>query len=281
MNKITEELTPDQTRAIQTVLLELLCEVRRICELAKIRYTVIAGTLLGAVRHGGFIPWDDDADIGMLREEYEAFRRACDKYLDTSRFYFQDHTCIKGYRWGYGKLRRKDSSYVICGTEGLPYEQGIWIDIFPLDHVPDSRLGRELCSLHCFLIRKFMYSESGKYREKNPAKRIMYAAMSKVPISAVHKHFEKYIRRRNKKRTGWVRILTFPTPNREYGYRRRWYEDMSDITFEGEVFTSVRDYEEYLTFKFGNYLELPPKEEQKIHHRISEFKIPEETEVRG
>ena len=113
MNKITEELTPDQTRAIQTVLLELLCEVRRICELAKIRYTVIAGTLLGAVRHGGFIPWDDDADIGMLREEYEAFRRACDKYLDTSRFYFQDHTCIKGYRWGYGKLRRKDSSYVI------------------------------------------------------------------------------------------------------------------------------------------------------------------------
>ena len=69
--------------------------------------------------------------------------------------------------------------------------------------------------------------------------------------------------------------------NREYGYRRRWYEDMSDITFEGEVFTSVRDYEEYLTFKFGNYLKLPPKEEQKIHHRISEFKIPEETEVRG
>ena len=125
-----------------------------------------------------------------------------------------------------------------------------------------------------------MYSESGKYRERNPAKRIMYEAMSKVPISAVHKHFEKYIRRRNKKRTGWVRILTFPTPNREYGYRRRWYEDMSDITFEGEVFTSVRDYEEYLTFKFGNYLELPPKEEQKIHHRISEFKIPEETEVR-
>ena len=106
MNKITE-LTLGQTCAIHSVLLELLCEVRRVCELAGIRYTVIAGTLLGAVRHGGFIPWDDDADIGMFREEYEAFRRACDKYLDTSRFYFQDHTCTKGYRGGFGFRRRE------------------------------------------------------------------------------------------------------------------------------------------------------------------------------
>lgn len=280
MNKLKNiKLTKNDMLEIQRILLELLCEMRRVCELAGIRYTIIAGTMLGAVRHGGFIPWDDDADVAMFRDEYEAFRRACDKHLDKSRFYFQDHTCTDGYRWGYGKLRRKDSRYVICGTEDLPYEQGIWIDIFPLDFIPNSWFGRIWCGIHCFLIRKLMYSESGKYREKNFIKRMLYAQMSKIHLETLLSHFDNYIRQRNRKRTGWVRILTFPTPNCEYGYRSKWYEDIEKIIFEGETFAGVRDYDEYLTFKFGNYMELPPWEQQKIHHHISELKIPELEEV--
>lgn len=275
------ELSCNYLRSIQSVLLELLCEVRRVCELAGIRYTIIAGTMLGAVRHEGFIPWDDDADVAMFRDEYEAFRRVCDKYLDKTRFYFQDHTCTEGYRWGYGKLRRKNSSYVICGTEKLPYEQGIWIDIFPLDYIPDSWSGRALCNFHCFIIRKLMYSEAGKYREKSFIKRIMYTGMSQIPFRTVLLHFERYIRRRNNKRTSWVRILTFPTPDHKYGYLSKWYEEPADITLEGEVFAGVRDYDEYLTFKFGNYTELPSQDERKTHHHVSELRIPEAMEVDG
>lgn len=266
-------LSPKQLHSVQAVLLELLCEVRRICELADIHYSIIAGTMLGAVRHGGFIPWDDDADVAMLRNEYEAFRKACDKYLDTSRFYFQDHICTKGYRWGYGKLRRKNSQYVVCGTEKLPYEQGIWIDIFPLDYVPNSRIRRTLCNFHCFCIRKLLYSESGKYREKHLIKRIVYAGLSKIPLKYIFSHYEKYEKQRNRKQTDWVRILTFPTPNREYGYRYRWYQDTAKITFEGEVFAGIKDYDEYLSFKFGNYMELPPIDKRKQHH-VSKLEFP-------
>lgn len=270
-------LSPTQLHKAQMTLLELLCEVRRICELAEIHYTIIAGTLLGAVRHGGFIPWDDDADVAMFREDYEAFCRACEQHLDTTRFYFQDHVHTEGYRWGYGKLRRKDSRYVVCGTENLPYEQGIWIDIFPLDNVPDNRLGRTICNFHCFVIRKLLYAEAGKYRESSLMKRTLYAAMSKVPPETIFVHYMKYVRCRNRKRTGWVRILMFPTPNREYGYLRRWYEKVSEITFEGEVFAGISDYDEYLTFKFGHYMELPPLSGRK-QHRVSELKFPEQTE---
>lgn len=270
-------LSSEQTRSVQTVLLELLCEMRRICDLADIRYTIIAGTMLGAVRHGGFIPWDDDADVAMLREEYEAFRRACGAYLDTSRFYFQDYVCTKGYRWGYGKLRRKDTRYVRWGTENLPYEQGIWIDIFPLDFVPDSRLGRALCNFHCFCIRKLLYAESGKCRERNPLLRTLYAGMSKVPYGAVLAHYKRYVKWRNRKRTKWVRILTFPTPNRSYGYLYQWYRDNAEITFEGEAFAGVRDYDGYLTFKFGDYMKLPPLDKRAAHH-VSELRLPGEKE---
>ena len=84
------ELTGEMLRSIQLVELEMLKEVDRICKKHKITYAIIAGTLLGAVRHGGFIPWDDDLDVAMLRPEYERFRKVCKTELDTERFYFQD-----------------------------------------------------------------------------------------------------------------------------------------------------------------------------------------------
>jgi hypothetical protein len=141
------QLDDKSLRTLQLIELELLQEVDRICRKCGIHYNIIAGTLLGAVRHGGFIPWDDDADVAMLRGEYERFRDACQTELDTERFYFQDHTVTPGYRWGYGKLRRKDTLFVREHQEHMPYEQGVFIDVFPLDAVPDSRAGRALVHL--------------------------------------------------------------------------------------------------------------------------------------
>ena len=90
------QLDDRQLRQLQMIELEMLVEVDRICKKCGIQYNIIAGTLLGAVRHGGFIPWDDDADVAMFRPEYEKFRKACKTELDTTRFYFQDHrnTCL-------------------------------------------------------------------------------------------------------------------------------------------------------------------------------------------
>lgn len=94
-------LTRAKLRSVQLIQLELLAEVDRICRKCDIHYNIIAGTLLGAVRHGGYIPWDDDADVAFLRPEYEKFRRACKTELDRERFYFQDNRNTRGYRWGF------------------------------------------------------------------------------------------------------------------------------------------------------------------------------------
>ena len=134
------EIDNKTLRKIQMIQLEMLEEVDRICKKCNIHYNIIAGTLLGAVRHGGYIPWDDDADVAMLRKEYEKFRKACKTELDTTRFEFQDDRRTKGYRWGYGKLRRKDTLFLREFQEHMPYFQGIFIDVFPLDAVPDNFL---------------------------------------------------------------------------------------------------------------------------------------------
>ncbi len=258
-------LTAEQLRAVQLIELELLEEVNRICNKCGIRYNIIAGTLLGAVRHGGFIPWDDDADVALLRSEYEKFYEACKTELDTSRFIFQDYRNTPGYRWGYGKLRRKGTLFLREHQEHMPYHQGVFIDIFPLDNVPDGRWARIWHNFHCFCIRKVLWSEVGRIADKNWLRRKWYALLSIIPRELIFSHYEKFLNDGNKKNTKWVRILTFPTPNREYGYLRIWYEKSRKIEFEKKEFYGIYNYDEYLGFKFGNYMEPPPLEQRKVH----------------
>ncbi len=259
------ELDEKTLRNLQMTELELLEEVDRICKKCHIHYNIIAGTLLGAVRHGGFIPWDDDADVALLRPEYEKFCKACETELDTTRFYFQDHRHTPGYRWGYGKLRRKDTVFLREHQEHMPYEQGVFIDVFPLDYVPENYGLRRIHNFVCFLYRKFFWSEVGRVADKNPFMRRVYALMSKVPEKKLKESFDRFIRLTNRRKTKWVRILTFPTPNKAYGYRTRWYQNSADITFEGVTFSGIKDYDGYLSFKFGDYNTLPPENQRKVH----------------
>lgn len=259
------EVSKEQLRQIQQIQLEMLQEVDRICRKCGIKYNIIAGTLLGAVRHGGYIPWDDDADVALLRSEYEKFRKACKTELDTTRFYFQDYRNTKGYRWGYGKLRRKNTLFLREHQEHMPYEQGVFIDIFPLDAVPDNYCARALQNFECFCVRKILWSKVGKKADKNSLMRVWYAILDKIPEKVILAYHHRMIQRVNRKSTRMVRILAFPTPNNEYGYYRSWYENSTEIMFEGVPFQGINDYDSYLHFKFGDYMKLPPKEKRKVH----------------
>ena len=274
-------VTPESLRQIQLTELEMLTEVHRICEKNKIPYVIIAGTLLGAVRHKGFIPWDDDADVAMLRRDYERFRTACKRDLDKSRFVFQDDRNTRGYRWGYGKLRRKKTLFLREHQENMPYFQGIFIDVFPLDEVPEDRFLRTGWNVKCFLIRKFLWARVGKNADRSRLKRAVYALMDRVPEDKIRAAYHRMIRQSARlerqhgnrpSRNRRVRILMFPTPNADYAYFRRWYICRRKYIFEGREFYGIRKADEYLRFKFGNYRELPPEEERKTHP-VSDLKL--------
>ena len=262
----------EQLRRLQMVELELLQELDRICRKREIHYTIIAGTMLGAVRHGGFIPWDDDADVAMLRSEYERFREACKDELDPERYYFQDHVCTDGYHWGYGKLRRRNTLFLREYQEHMPYEQGVFIDVFPMDTIPDGQLKRTVLNFQCFCIRKLLWAKVGKYADRNPARRKLFWLLDRIPEKTVLAVYDRLIEHTRECHSGWVRILMFPTPNRQYGYRRYWYEDSQTICFEGIPFAGIEDAEGYLRFKFGDYWNLPPAEQRKTHP-VSDFYI--------
>lgn len=269
------QITEEELRRIQEIQIELISELDRICKKYGIHYNMVGGTMLGAIRHQGHIPWDDDADIGFLRTEYEKFRKACRKELDHEKFYLQDFRDTKGYRWGYGKLRRKGTEFVRLGQEFMPYEQGIFIDLMPFDPVPNGELQRKIHFAKCFLFRKIFWSEVGQREEKNPIYRKLYRMLARIPEETVKRWFLGFIKRNYKKKTELVRILTFPTPKGCYGYQRKWYIDLKQYPFGKIKLPGAKDYDGYLKVKYGNYMSLPPMEKRKVHP-ISKLTLPEE-----
>lgn len=266
------ELDNTTLRQIQMIELEMLIEVDKICKKNNIKYTIIGGTLLGAVRHGGFIPWDDDADVAMLRSEYERFCEVCKKELNEQKFYLQTMDNTKGYRWGYAKLRRKGTLFLREHQEHMPYEQGIFLDIFPIDGTPDNVLLRKFHNFRCFCVRKILWSAVGRNAGKSNFERFIYNILYRIPETTVKKWYRGLILKKKAATTKIVRTLTFPAPKKLNGYYRKWFAETNPISFEGHLFEGVKEYEEWLTYEFGDYMQIPPENKRKAHP-VTEIKL--------
>ena len=265
------KLSPEDLRRMQLLELDTIKEFDRVCRKHGIKYTLSSGTMLGAVRHKGFIPWDDDADITMLREEYNKFVAVADE-MDPAICFFQDHSTDPEYRWGYAKLRRAGTEYVRIGQEHLKCKTGIFVDIFPMDDVPQSTVARVLQKERCFVTRKLMYSEVGRLSDSESRfMRGFYSLLSRIPVDYAFRRLEKYTRKSRNDSPCVVRVLTFALGDNvkklpgdlKYGSPKRWYTDVAEYTFEGEMFFGPKDYDEYLSFKYGDYMKVPPENQRQ------------------
>ena len=273
------KLSEEDLRKIHKIDLEMITEVDRICRKNHIDYSLDGGTLLGAVRHKGFIPWDDDADLIFTRHEYAKFSRACKKDLDTSRFFLQDERTDKYYRWGHAKLRRKDTEYIRVGQEHLKQKTGVFIDLFIVDNMPDGFFERNLYFFLNFCIRKCLYSELGMKQAENPLLRLWYAILFRmVSKKKLFKFRNSLASRANRKDTRLKShyLFTYPNPETKYGMPSACFKDYIDIEFEGKSFRAFRQYNRYLTLLYGDYMTLPPVEKRVGNSDASIIMLPDD-----
>src|SRR5690606_21381734 len=144
--------------------------------------------------------------------------------------------------------------------------------------VPDLRIPRYLHNIACTMIRRTLWSAVGARTDRSMLMRVVYRCLALIPRDVVFTWCDWLPRISNRKPSKLVRQLRFPTPsNGYYGYYAHWYDELEDIQFEGHLFPAPKDYDAYLTFKFGNYDELPPIE-QRIGHASTRYKLlpPEE-----
>ena len=267
------ELSNEELKKLQKVELDLLSEVDRICRKNGIKYTLYAGSVLGAVRHKGFIPWDDDADVAFMPEEYDKFFKACKTDLNKEKFFLQDYRTDKYYRWGYAKLRRNNSAFVRDGQEHMKYHDGICIDVFVMHYIPDNVVLRKLYFSAFYLIRKTLYSEAGKVSEENKAIRMIYSLVSLIPKKFVFRIVEML---RIKHPTNHVHHLFIPTKRTKFGLPRKIFDKYTELEFENKRFMVMKDYDKYLTLSYANYMEMPPVEKRVTHNPASKIIFPED-----
>ena len=278
-------MTSEEVRRMQLLQLEMMVEFDRVCKQEGIRYVICCGTLLGAVRHKGYIPWDDDADIAMLREEYEKFQKIAYK-LDQSICFFQDHTTDPEYRWGYGKLRKTGTKYIRLGQEHIHCKTGVYVDIFPMDDIPRTTIGQVFNDLECFFWRKVLYSEVGRVAPGiNPLQRLVYNLMSKIPTDYVFEKMRHITDKSNNDTNCRVRLLLYPSFGRlytknsirtMYGMPKIWFKQIHRYEFEGYKLDGIRDYDAFLKYMYDDYMTLPPESERISKVLVSDYDLGEE-----
>lgn len=280
MNKI-KKLTDAEIKHMQGLELEMMCELDRVCRLHNINYVIYGGTLLGAVRHGGFIPWDDDMDIAMLREDFEKFKKHANE-LNPDICYFQDHDTDPEYIWGYAKLRRTGTKYVRAGQEHLKYKNGVFIDIEPMDDVPNNILLQILMDFDLFLLRKILWSRVAVKNERGLTK-IIYSILHIIPVEYVFKRYQSYQKKSKNSNPNNVRILSLPSLGKcyvntnpfvkKFSWSKKWILERKEYNFEGKKFYGSLDADGFLKYEYNDYMKLPPEEKRHPEVLVSDYKF--------
>ena len=270
--RVRENRKKEKVRRIQ---LELLQVFDRVCREHGLRYTAVFGTLLGAVRHQGFIPWDDDIDLAMPREDYDRLTGLAGKVF-SGPYFLQtpesDPNCFYG---GYARLRHSRTTAIESRNAGAKGNQGIWIEIFPLD--PCGLSDREINAQQrkVFFVQRLLFAKvyplwTGMIADSDPRKVSLYYILADrfshaALCSMLHRVLSSH------KKTGCRTV--FAT---YYRWKKNWSrmmdEDLDDlirIPFEDTEIPVPRAYDRWLTERYGkNYMEFPPPETRHPRHDV-------------
>ncbi len=279
----------EKLKKAQQASLSILLEVDRICRKYDIKYLLDAGTLLGAVRHKGFIPWDDDIDIAMTRENYERFKAVSKKELKKGLELVLPDS-FKGGRVFYDFTPRIIflASKRHADSEEMVYYDGklnhLWVDIFILDSIPDNKFSDRITRfrqkmLYGFAMTKRYKLDMSKYKGTDRIKVSILSFLGKgMDMRRLFRKQEELSVKYNAHPTGGNAKKT-PTKNLYYSnyqpdflhdtIKRVWSEKTTELMFEGHLLMAPAGYDSVLKEIYGDYMQLPPEESRVPSHSDS------------
>lgn len=262
-------------RRHQLTLLSMLKEVDRICTKYEIRYMLFAGTALGAVRHHGFIPWDDDLDILMLRSEYEKFLAVAELELDSQIFYLQKEGS-EHWPLTFSKLRLNQTAFM---EKFVPKDrkmhQGVYLDIFPCDELSDCHIWRGVQFVASRIVVANRLFQRG-YLTDSWLKKIVMEWSRFFPQKFLHR-----LACGEQKGKSQMLHAFFAASScyRKSIFPRKWICELQKISFEGQMFPISSYYEELLTVLYGDYKKIPEESERACKQHAMKIDLEHSYEI--
>lgn len=257
----------DILRKLQLTQLNILRYVNDFCLKNNIKYSIAYGTALGAVRHRGFIPWDDDMDICMLREDYNKFLSL---WKDSDDYILQNNETNSDFTQTFSKIRKRNTSFVQKDDIGKSFHKGIFIDIFPFDRKPVGKFKQISQKINVMLFQLYF---RGYIPEANgPILKIGSAVLLKLHnknryYEIAENHLQKAIKYNGDKTLPVFDTCTFSDMKKQYD--ENLFDDIEYIDFEDCKLPIFKNYKQFLKTCYGDYMKLPPKEEQTwFHHPL-------------
>ena len=257
-------LDSESLKRLKEFELELLKTFISTCETLGLKYYVMGGTLLGAVRHKGFIPWDDDIDVAMPRKDDEIWIEKAPKLISEGQF-IQTHITDPHYPANFAKLRNSNTTFIESTLSNLDINHGIYIDIFPLDYYPEKNsFSFKLKQLRytCKIAQLFNVDAIDYSKGKKIIRKIISLSVAGSPYDAVVKRDELY---KSSKSGSLLANFSGAWGDKEI-VPADWYGEGVTLLFEGLEVSAPKEYKKWLQQVYGDYMQLPPEEKRVTHH---------------
>ena len=251
-------------KKLHTVQIEILDEFVRICNKHKLTYFLYGGTLLGAIRHKGFIPWDDDIDVSMPRKDYDKFIVIAQKELN-SKYYLDCYETNKDYYLPFAKVKKNNTLFDEAECTNIEHHKGIYIDIFPLENVKDNHKIRKIRALFIRSIVETMFYKL-KIRPLNKVRHPVIVFILSLLRKKSLMEWQKRLMTKNKNdKSLYVCGLSGSYAYEKELILREYLIPAKKVVFEGKEYMGMNNYDAYLSKVYGDYMKLPPKEKRVNH----------------
>lgn len=257
---------------LRKIQMDILSYVDKVCHEQNIKYSISGGTLIGAVRHKGFIPWDDDIDIMLTRQEYDKLVKALSgDYEDSKPYKILTHSISKDFQFPYAKI--VDERTILRENVKGCKDFGVFVDVFPIDYIPKSGVNllfSRMRFLYNILILKRLTTNRKRSFLKNATIKLSQIILAPVSSDRILDKMDAIARKAGRQTTDKMACLV-------WGYGKKEiipagvHQKHCMLPFEDRTYMAIADYNTYLTNLYGDYMKLPPKDEQISHHDFEAY----------